>query len=102
MRVPTHIVSTICDDRGEEPTYHGVSMSELIEGDYGVVSRPAPAMPPARVSRPCQPLLPAHVSHIPSPCFPYPQPIPPAHAPSLSYQPILPADAPRPYSQPYS
>ena len=36
VRVPTHIVSTICDDRGEEPTYNGVSMSELIEGDYGI------------------------------------------------------------------
>nr|APT69332.1 ATP-citrate lyase large subunit [Dunaliella tertiolecta]APT69334.1 ATP-citrate lyase large subunit [Dunaliella tertiolecta] len=36
VRVPTHIVSSICDDRGEEPTYAGVSMSELIEGDYGV------------------------------------------------------------------
>lgn len=36
VRVPTHIVSTICDDRGEEPTYNGVTMSELIEGDYGV------------------------------------------------------------------
>ncbi|MEW5304090.1 MAG: hypothetical protein WDW38_003413 [Sanguina aurantia] len=36
VRVPTHIVSTICDDRGEEPTYAGVSMSELIEGDSNV------------------------------------------------------------------
>ncbi|KAL6761489.1 citrate synthase-like protein [Haematococcus lacustris] len=36
VRVPTHIVSTICDDRGEEPTYAHVPMSELIEGDYGV------------------------------------------------------------------
>lgn len=36
VRVPTHIVSTICDDRGEEPTYAGVSMSELIESDYGI------------------------------------------------------------------
>lgn len=36
VRVPTHIVSSICDDRGEEPTYAGVSMSELIESDYGV------------------------------------------------------------------
>ncbi len=36
VRVPTHIVSTICDDRGEEPTYAGVSMSELIQEDYGV------------------------------------------------------------------
>lgn len=31
--MPTHVVSTICDDRGDEPTYAGVSMSELIEGD---------------------------------------------------------------------
>lgn len=36
VRAPTHVVSTICDDRGEEPTYCGVSMSELITGDYGV------------------------------------------------------------------
>eukprot|EP00798_Chlamydomonas_sp_ICE-L_P001678 gene1678-33073_t len=36
VRVPTHIVSTICDDRGEEPTYAGVSMSELIESSSGV------------------------------------------------------------------
>ncbi len=36
VRVPTHVVSTICDDRGDEPTYAGVSMSELIQGDYGV------------------------------------------------------------------
>lgn len=34
VRAPTHIVSTICDDRGDEPTYSGVTMSELIEGDY--------------------------------------------------------------------
>lgn len=34
--MPTHIVSTICDDRGEEPTYYGVTMSELITGDYGI------------------------------------------------------------------
>ena len=31
VRAPTHIVSTICDDRGEEPTYAGVPMSELME-----------------------------------------------------------------------
>ncbi|KAF5839403.1 citrate synthase-like protein [Dunaliella salina] len=36
VRVPTHIVSSICDDRGEEPKYAGVTMSELIEEDYGV------------------------------------------------------------------
>ena len=32
VRVPTNIVSSICDDRGEEPTYNGVDMSTLIEG----------------------------------------------------------------------
>mmetsp|Transcript_17361 Transcript_17361/g.29726 ORF Transcript_17361/g.29726 Transcript_17361/m.29726 type:complete len:614 (+) Transcript_17361:97-1938(+) len=36
VRVPTSIVSTICDDRGEEPTYAGISMSELMETDSGV------------------------------------------------------------------
>ncbi|KAG6550316.1 hypothetical protein Mapa_008279 [Marchantia paleacea] len=36
VRAPTHIVSTICDDRGEEPTYAGVNMSTLFERDYGV------------------------------------------------------------------
>eukprot|EP00271_Cylindrocystis_brebissonii_P019819 TRINITY_DN623_c0_g1_i1.p1 TRINITY_DN623_c0_g1~~TRINITY_DN623_c0_g1_i1.p1 ORF type:complete len:609 (-),score=120.98 TRINITY_DN623_c0_g1_i1:354-2180(-) len=36
VRAPTHIVSTICDDRGEEPTYAGVPMSTIIERDYGV------------------------------------------------------------------
>jgi ATP citrate (pro-S)-lyase len=34
--MPTNVVSTICDDRGEEPTYCGVTMSELIEGEYGI------------------------------------------------------------------
>ena len=33
VRVPTNIVSSICDDRGEEPTYNGVDMSTLIEGE---------------------------------------------------------------------
>ncbi|KAL6778097.1 ACLB1 [Auxenochlorella protothecoides x Auxenochlorella symbiontica] len=36
VRVPTHVVSSICDDRGEEPTYNGVSMSELMQGDATV------------------------------------------------------------------
>lgn len=36
VRAPTHVVSTICDDRGEEPTYYGVTMSELITEDYGI------------------------------------------------------------------
>lgn len=34
--MPTTIVSTICDDRGEEPTYAGITMSELMETDSGV------------------------------------------------------------------
>jgi ATP citrate (pro-S)-lyase len=36
VRAPTHVVSTICDDRGEEPTYAGVPMSALIESDANV------------------------------------------------------------------
>jgi ATP citrate (pro-S)-lyase len=36
IRAPTHIISTICDDRGEEPTYAGVTMSELVESDATV------------------------------------------------------------------
>jgi len=36
VRAPTHIVSTICDDRGEEPTYAGVAMSTIIEKDYSI------------------------------------------------------------------
>ncbi|CAK9207537.1 unnamed protein product [Sphagnum troendelagicum] len=36
VRAPTHIVSTICDDRGEEPSYAGVAMSTIIDKDYGV------------------------------------------------------------------
>ena len=30
------VVPSICDDRGEEPTYNGVDMSTLIQGDNGV------------------------------------------------------------------
>lgn len=36
VRVPTHVVSSICDDRGDEPTYCGVSMSELMQADATV------------------------------------------------------------------
>jgi len=36
VRKPTGFLSTICDDRGEEPTYAGIPMSELIEKDYSV------------------------------------------------------------------
>ncbi|GAQ90472.1 ATP-citrate lyase B [Klebsormidium nitens] len=36
VRAPTHIVSTICDDRGEEPTYAGVPMSTIIEEGFSM------------------------------------------------------------------
>ncbi|KAG8052027.1 hypothetical protein GUJ93_ZPchr0001g29542 [Zizania palustris] len=36
VRAPTHIISTISDDRGEEPCYAGVPMSTIIEQGYGV------------------------------------------------------------------
>mmetsp|Transcript_21455 Transcript_21455/g.51177 ORF Transcript_21455/g.51177 Transcript_21455/m.51177 type:complete len:613 (+) Transcript_21455:137-1975(+) len=36
VRAPTHVVCTISDDRGEEPSYGGVGMSKLIENDYGI------------------------------------------------------------------
>ncbi|KAL1334935.1 hypothetical protein AAHE18_11G213100 [Arachis hypogaea] len=36
VRAPTHIVSTISDDRGEEPCYAGVPMSSIIEQGFGV------------------------------------------------------------------
>ena len=36
VRRATGIISTICDDRGEEPTYAGTPISELIENDSGI------------------------------------------------------------------
>eukprot|EP00250_Pteridium_aquilinum_P019303 c24386_g1_i1 orf=307-2133(+) len=36
VRAPTHIISTISDDRGDECTYAGVKMSTLIESDKGI------------------------------------------------------------------
>eukprot|EP01018_Ginkgo_biloba_P032324 Gb_32255 [translate_table: standard] len=36
VRAPTHIISTICDDRGEEPSYAGVPMSTIVEQGFGV------------------------------------------------------------------
>lgn len=36
VRAPTHIISTICDDRGEEPTYAGVPMSTIVEQGFGL------------------------------------------------------------------
>ncbi|MBD3210254.1 ATP citrate synthase [Candidatus Micrarchaeota archaeon] len=36
VRRPSGFLSTICDDRGEEPTYAGIPMSEVIEKDYSI------------------------------------------------------------------
>ncbi|XP_047261396.1 ATP-citrate synthase beta chain protein 1-like [Capsicum annuum] len=36
VRVPTHIISTISDERGVEQRYAGVLMSTLVEEGYGV------------------------------------------------------------------
>eukprot|EP01102_Stenamoeba_stenopodia_P004918 TRINITY_DN15421_c0_g1_i1.p1 TRINITY_DN15421_c0_g1~~TRINITY_DN15421_c0_g1_i1.p1 ORF type:complete len:610 (+),score=179.52 TRINITY_DN15421_c0_g1_i1:73-1902(+) len=36
VRRATTIVSTICDDRGEEPTYCGLPISELVEAESGI------------------------------------------------------------------
>ncbi|THU55259.1 hypothetical protein C4D60_Mb11t04680 [Musa balbisiana] len=36
VRAPTHIISTISDDRGDEPCYAGVPMSTIIQRGYGV------------------------------------------------------------------
>ncbi|CAI9291976.1 unnamed protein product [Lactuca saligna] len=36
VRAPTHIISTISDDRGEEPCYAGVPMSSIVEKGMGV------------------------------------------------------------------
>jgi len=36
IRIPTSIVSTICDDRGDEPTYNGVNISDIITNGLGI------------------------------------------------------------------
>nr|TKS14971.1 hypothetical protein D5086_0000036380 [Populus alba] len=36
VRAPTHIISTISDERGEEPCYAGMPMSSIVEQGYGV------------------------------------------------------------------
>ncbi|GFQ07724.1 ATP-citrate synthase beta chain protein 2 [Phtheirospermum japonicum] len=38
VRAPTHIISTISDDRGEEPTYAGVPMSSIVEQGLGLLT----------------------------------------------------------------
>ncbi|GBG75748.1 hypothetical protein CBR_g20994 [Chara braunii] len=36
VRAPTHVISTISDDRGDEPSYAGVPISAIIENNYGL------------------------------------------------------------------
>jgi len=36
VRRPTHFISTISDDRGEEPTYAGIPMTQLIKDNYSL------------------------------------------------------------------
>jgi len=36
VRRPTHIVSTISDDRGGEPVYGGMELSEVVKGKWGL------------------------------------------------------------------
>lgn len=36
VRRPTHIVSTISDDRGEEPTYKGKAISTVVQEEIGI------------------------------------------------------------------
>eukprot|EP01018_Ginkgo_biloba_P027567 Gb_16144 [translate_table: standard] len=36
VRAPTHIISTICDDRGDEPSYAGVPISTIVEQGFGI------------------------------------------------------------------
>ncbi|MFX1486480.1 MAG: citrate/2-methylcitrate synthase [Promethearchaeota archaeon] len=36
IRKPANFVTTISDDRGEEPTYAGIPISEIIEEDYSI------------------------------------------------------------------
>ncbi|CAL5402384.1 unnamed protein product [Camellia sinensis] len=36
VQAPTHIISSISDDRGEEPCYAGIPMSSIVEQGYGV------------------------------------------------------------------
>jgi len=36
VRIPTSIISTICDDRGDEPTYNGTSISHIITNGLSI------------------------------------------------------------------
>ncbi len=36
IRVPTHFISTITDDRGDQPLYAGIPLTEVVENGYGI------------------------------------------------------------------
>lgn len=36
IRVPTHFITTITDERGDQPLYAGIPLTEVIENDYGI------------------------------------------------------------------
>lgn len=36
VRIPTHFISTIADDRGDQPLFAGVPLTEIIENKYGL------------------------------------------------------------------
>ena len=36
IRVPTHFVTTITDDRGDQPLYAGIPLTDVVEGGYGI------------------------------------------------------------------
>ena len=36
IRVPTHFISTITDERGDQPLYAGIPLTEVIENGYGI------------------------------------------------------------------
>jgi ATP-citrate lyase alpha-subunit len=36
IRVPTHFVSTITDERGDQPMYAGIPLTEVVEKGYGI------------------------------------------------------------------
>jgi len=36
VRVPTHFVSTISDERGDQPMYAGIPLTEVVENGYGI------------------------------------------------------------------
>jgi succinyl-CoA synthetase alpha subunit/citrate synthase len=36
IRVPTHFISTITDERGDQPLYAGIPLTEVVENGYGI------------------------------------------------------------------